>query len=441
MQLLSRQNWALASVAVLLLLFAVSQLYPILLLILLLSLVVVATAPFGQVIQLSIFLLPCLDVFNGTPYMTMSLATLIYLAIFFRYLITQAPSAKLAPLGFAISLAIAVFELLHFAFNDNMVINQSIRWLLLFLCASFILFDKRNYLNFRDMRFAFLVGFLASTAIGLLTQYFHPVIIYNVHIVQRFAGASGDPNNFGLYALLLIFFYLPNVPRGGVSRKTKLLVLAIVTIGSLTVSRTYFLVLTLSSLFYFVLYFRNAIGAMTFRVVIALNSFVLLLTVWLFSGISLFKDADILKRFSGDNLSDLTGARSDIATQYIIHFFDAPISFILFGAGINGYIGYYNNLFAEKYLFPDVVGPHNTLLEAVLSFGFIGMFLWVAYIVFAFKSAREKMQPTTTFRLAFIPMLIFFLYFFSLQNLGKYSSYFILFMIVFNAYRGQRREW
>jgi len=157
--------------------------------------------------------------------------------------------------------------------------------------------------------------------------------------------------------------------------------------------------------------------------------------IFSFLGPSTGLELDILKRFSGDNLSQLTGARSDIVQEYIDLFFSLSSIFLLFGAGINGYLGYYNHFFLNRGLFPEVVGPHNTLIEILISFGLIGSLLFISYVYFAFKAEKSRVGSTKVFRIALIPIIVFLLYCFSLQNLGKYGSYFILMLIIYNTYR------
>ncbi len=171
------------------------------------------------------------------------------------------------------------------------------------------------------------------------------------------------------------------------------------------------------------------------RLLISLNGVLILIALYWFSGASFIGELAIFTRFSGDNLSDLTGSRSDILQEYVRLFFSLPYSFLLLGAGINGYLGYYNFHFLQAGLFPEVVGPHNTLLEIMISFGLVGFILFAAYLYLGFRAERNRTASQHIFRLAWLPIIVFILYCFSLQNLGKYGSYFILMLIVYNTYR------
>lgn len=85
-------------------------------------------------------------------------------------------------------------------------------------------------------------------------------------------------------------------------------------------------------------------------------------------------------------------------------------------------------------LFPERVGPHNTLVEMLVSFGMLGAWLVFIYIYLAFAAERTRLNSKKIDWIAYIPLIIFFLYSLSLQNLGKYSSYLILLMIVYSVY-------
>jgi O-antigen ligase len=259
--------------------------------------------------------------------------------------------------------------------------------------------------------------------------------LYHDKAISRFSGGTGDPNNYGLYCLLLIYFYLPTLPRKKIAKTSFMIVGLMLAFGSLTVSRSFFLVAIMSLFLYFILYYRAAIGDVVFRMLAAFNGVLLLVAIYLLSGQSFDFNFAIFDRFGGDNLSELTGARSDIFQEYLRLFFELPFEFVLFGAGINGYLGYYNHSFAQAGIFSEVVGPHNTLLELLISFGLVGFMLFVAFIVMAFKAEQNRTKNKQVFRIALLSLVVFLLYCFSLQNLGKYGSYFILMMIVYNTYR------
>jgi len=112
-----------------------------LLLIVLVGIGVSAVLTFGRSINLAIFLLPNLDVFTQTSYISSSLATFIFLAMFARYALTQLAHTNYYRPGLIITLLVIVFELLHLIYNPVMFSTKTIRWLLLFLFVSLIIFD------------------------------------------------------------------------------------------------------------------------------------------------------------------------------------------------------------------------------------------------------------------------------------------------------------
>tara|TARA_R110002167_G_scaffold97758_2_gene257726 strand:- start:11286 stop:12611 length:1326 start_codon:yes stop_codon:yes gene_type:complete len=421
--------------ALLIIAYAITLSAPLLLLVVLAGIACAVLLPFGRSIQLAFFLLPCSEIFTQSPYIAISLLTFIFLAMFGRYLLTHVFATQFSQPGLLLMLLVLLYELMHVIYNPVMLSSKTVRWAIFFIFTSLLLFDKNKYCSFSQLRFALLCGVIVSTLYGLLQSYFGPISMSSLTVISRFSGGAGDPNNFGLFCLLLIYFYLPTIPREKIPSTTYAIILLMLVFGALTVSRSFFIVATLSLLTYFIFYYRSALGDMFVRLLISFNGVLILIALYWFSGASFIGELAILSRFSGDNLSDLTGSRSDILQEYIRLFFALPYSFVLFGAGINGYLGYYNFHFLQSGLFPEVVGPHNTLLEIMISFGLVGFALFAAYLYLGFRAERNRTASQHIFRLAWLPIIVFILYCFSLQNLGKYGSYLILMLIVYNTYR------
>ncbi|MDO6425534.1 O-antigen ligase family protein [Thalassotalea sp. 1_MG-2023] len=407
--------------------------------ILLLSVVVLGIAsalvlPFNRILSFTIFLLPCFEVFTRTSYLPISLVTLIYIAFFGRYLLTQITQTTFFLPGVMVLLMVVTFELLHVIYNPVMYSAKTLRWVMLFLFVALLIFDKNKYASFYELRRALLYGVIVSATYGLMFHYFHPVDYMNIDKIKRFSGGAGDPNNFGLYCLLTLFFYLPTMPKESISYKGFSIMLVMILLGSLTVSRSFFLISAVSLFLYFVFYFRSSINEVIFRLLLAFNIVAVLVAVAYLSGISMPTNLDIVKRFSSNDLSALTGARSVIFQEYVAVLINLPVIFLIFGAGINGYLGYFNHKFEQLGLFSEVVGPHNTFLELIVSFGLIGCILFFAFLHFAFYAEKIRATPTKVYRLAYLPLIVLAMYSISLQNLGKYGSYFILMLVIYHTY-------
>ncbi|MCI2283342.1 hypothetical protein L3081_07930 [Colwellia sp. MSW7] len=424
----------LVIIGLLLALYGAMQLQALLLFAVVISVMVACLLPFGRSLQLAVFLVPCLAVFAGTTLLPISLATVIYLVIFGRYLTLQLLHTTYYVPGVIVTIVFIVYEFHHALMLPTLISTQSFRWMLMFLFISFLLFDKKKYITFSQLRLAFFIGLLVSTVYGGLALMFAGDGSVARHAIARFSGGAGDPNNFGLMCLLLVFFYLPNVPRKKISIQTLIIVIALLFIGSLTVSRTYFLVAFGSIGLYMVFYFRASLGELFYRFLIFFTLSLFVLCVLFYIGMLDNLDLGILKRFSGDNLSEMTGARSDILAIYFDTYFMQPAYWLFFGAGINGYFTYYNDIFMANSLFPDRVGPHNTFVEMFVSFGILGAWLIFLYIYLAFSAEKIRQRVKKIDWIAYIPLIIFFLYSLSLQNLGKYSSYLLLLMVVYRVY-------
>lgn len=422
-------------IGILILLFGITQAHALLLIVVLMGVAISFALPFYRSVQLAFFLIPCLNVFVGSPYISISLATLIYLAIFGRYIMTQLFHTQYFIPGVIATIVVVGYELMHLIYNPVMLSTQTVRWMILFVFVSLLLFDKRKYIEFGQLRFVVLIGFITSTFYGLLKDIFHPVTFYHADAIARFAGGAGDPNNFGLLCLLLIFFYLPSVPKQPIKLSQLMILVGLLAAGSLTVSRSFFLVSFFSLFLYFLLYFRAAIGEIFFRTLFGISLGILAGIFLVLSGATEHINLDIMSRFDSDNLSELTGARSDIAKEYVKMFLAQEPDYMLFGGGINGYLGYYNYYFGVEKIFEEVVGPHNTFLEMLVSLGILGSFVFIYFVYAGFKAEKIRTRNYSFYRLSYLPIIVFLLYCLSLQNLGKYSSYFIVMMIIYNTYR------
>lgn len=421
-------------IGLLLSLYGITGQQSLLLLIVFIGILVAFLLPFSRSLQLAIFLIPCLGIFAGTSLLPISLATIIYLAIFGRYLVFQLLQTTYYVPGIIITTVFVIYEFHHALMFPSLVSLQSFRWMLMFLFVSLLLFDRNKYIAFNGLRLAFFIGLLFSTVYGGLVSVFGREIIVGGHGVARFSGGAGDPNSFGLMCLLLVFFYLPKIPRKKITTQQIAIVILLLSIGSLTVSRSYFLVSLGSIGLYSIFYFREAINELFSRFFIGITFISLILLVMQFSGMLDNVEFGILKRFQGDNLSEMTGARSDILAFYINTYISQPIYWVLFGAGINGYFTYYNDIFMLESLFPQPVGPHNTFVEILVSFGMLGAGIVFLYVYLAFLAERIRVKPKKVYLMAYISCIVFFLYSLSLQNLGKYSSYLLVLMMVYSIY-------
>ena len=427
-------------IGLLLTLYGITQLQSLLLLVVLIGIMVAVLLPFSRSLQLAVFLVPCLDIFTGTTLLPISLATVIYLAIFGRYLLSQLLHTTYYVPGILITAIFIIYEFHHALMLPTLISTQSFRWMLMFLFVSFLLFDRNKYIEFSGLRLAFFIGLLFSTVYGGLVAIFGREVIVGGHGLARFSGGAGDPNSFGLMCLLLVFFYLPKIPRQKITFQHLTIVAVLLSIGSLTVSRSYFLVSFGSLGLYSIFYFRASISDLFYRFLIVFTFTSLALLVLQSTGMLDNVEFGILKRFSGDNLSEMTGARSDILTFYIDTYFAQSTYWVLFGAGINGYFTYYNDIFMLKSLFPQPVGPHNTFVEILVSFGMFGSWIIFIYIYLAFAAERIRVKSKKTYWMAYLPFIVFFLYSLSLQNLGKYSSYLILLMIIYSVYEDEDED-
>ena len=166
--------------------FAVTNTQLFLLVVVLIGITVAAVFPFGRGIQFLLFLLPCSAVFTQSTYLPISLATLVFLAVFGRYILTQVNNTQYHKSGLIFTFCLIAFELMHIIYNSVMVSTQTIRWLILFVFVALLIFDRNKYIDFTKVRYSLLLGLLFSTGYGLLVKYFHPEVLVNGNLFLDF---------------------------------------------------------------------------------------------------------------------------------------------------------------------------------------------------------------------------------------------------------------
>lgn len=231
----------------------------------------------------------------------------------------------------------------------------------------------------------YIWGFVISTMLGFFVKYIPSMYrLFDVDIMWtenyqplvRFFGVSYDANfyalsNYVVLAYLLLAFEKTSFFRG-------LLSLALLISGILTISKSYFLVVGMI----FIIYVLRRLSS--FKHIVAF-AFIAVVGSMLFSIVSdkLGYNAIelITSRFTkGDGLAALTTGRSEIWKEYIDLFKASKPQNVLFGFGFNAT--------ASR-------AAHNTVLEFLFHYGFVGIMLWGSYFVYCFNLFRKK---TTSFK-------------------------------------------
>ncbi|MYL49352.1 hypothetical protein GLV98_07640 [Halobacillus litoralis] len=372
-------------------------------------------------IYLIFFLLPSLNVFisheNGFSY-----ATIILLISFLKYIIYRFGEIEINNKFLIFFLLLVAYELLHMFNYSPSEATALVRWAILVLYAFILIADNKVSLNFRKLTLFFVFGIFNSGLLGLIGLFENDSEYY------RFEGASGDPNGFGMSVLLAILFLI-NIQMKENQMKTNYIALIVIMyiLGLMTLSRSFIIVSSIVFIIYFI-YSLLSSRKIHRKVSMSIIGVSALITLPFFNEISNIIQS-IYNRFALSNsMSELSGSRSLVVELYWEKFSEASLLQILFGEGLMGYLNNYNIR-----LQGTIVGPHNTYLEMIISWGILGSFLFVFFLWLVFRIGKVKFSGEVTF-ISLLPLFSFLFYLLSLQSLSKYITYFYLVLIIMNLY-------
>ena len=277
--------------------------------------------------------------------------------------------------------------------------------LILFVCQST---DKKDY---KKLVSCFIIGFVISAVVGvfkarmpLMANQFGLDYLYVNGIdyfinVERYSGLSYDPNYFALTDCIVISALLFTSKRWSIGKG--LLLIFLITIGFLTFSKSYVLMLGIICAFYIIKYNRYAV-----RLLLCLFAILICLAI-----IETYTNIEVLglieARFtSAGDANGLTTGRIELWNEYIDYILKNP-KCLLVGEGFNAFS-------LDK-------AAHNSYIEFLYHFGIVGCGLWLIYFWACFR-AVVRFSGKRLKRRSRIPMFIclisvFFLSSFHFQQL------------------------
>lgn len=384
------------------------------------------TLSFNDNLRLFVFLIPSVYYFSqmsgaGNP------LTYFLILLFLKYLL-YAHDKDFNIINIVLAVLIVSLELVSLIFNGMSYLGEFLRWSSLFVFAILLMSETSTTRSFSSYVGYFILGYFISSIIGLVAFYFGGLVDDSPNPIRRFSGLSGDPNSYGMYALLVLSFLLlklENISNIRASLPIWVGVIAVGFLSILTVSRTLLICYIFIMLVYFLLNIRRKKG-ITIIVMLTVCSVVggvVGNSYGLFDGYA--------NRFDHSDLSGLTGSRSIIFIEYIKGFLGESFFHILFGAGVVGYMDYYFQSavdFNSLGYFYEPIGPHNTFIELVVSFGLIGSILFLILLHRCMFNPWLPGRDNIRYR-DFLPLVVIFVYCFSLQSLGQYVFYFMLMLV------------
>jgi len=226
---------------------------------------------------------------------------------------------------------------------------------------------------------------------------------------------SYDPNTMGLFAATSVaLIYLLNKSGNNGSLQAAVTAAAISLMGSMSISRTYLLVMLLLILY---ILFRN-IGNK--KIPLAAAAIIAVMYLIMLSGKIKIFDYVVkryIKRFTGDSSF---GGRKNIFMQYTLLYLSDARLFLL-GHGLDGYRSL------------GLPSAHNGLQEIFLAWGicgFILIFIWICSLIIKAGKMRDRQLGPDLY----IPFIVFILYIQTLQWFSIYT-YILLSAVMLLAVR------
>jgi len=387
---------------------------------------------FNKNLKIVFFLLPSFYYFStmgipGNP------LTYFLILLFFKY-IFYGGHKYYDSLNLILTVMILIISILNSLLSNAYNLMELIRWSLLFVFTVLLMSEKDSSRNFAEFGKYFIIGFFISSIIGFIgfklggNLYDLTRTVDNQNIINRFSGLSGDPNSYGMYALLVLTFLLQKLEVELNSKKTVLLWALVFILGFLsiiTVSRAFVVGFIFIIFMFFIFNLRKKTNA---KMMFLLISFMIL--GFLVGNYFGFFD-NFIRRFEYTTLNELSGGRNIIFMEYVKGFVNGGFWNYFFGSGVVGHPDFYFHDikdFNSTGYFSKAFGTHNTFLELLVSFGLLGS---IPFVILLYRCVlTSELRNNNRLRyFDFIPLLVVFIYFFSLQNLAKYNFYFILFFL------------
>ncbi len=293
---------------------------------------------------------------------------------------------------------------------------------LLFL---YLAFSNKDIVDETNILYFFVSGTAAATIYALIFVGSSAVaatvrIDSNVND-GRFRGLFADPNYYSSILVLamvalLIFYSQKKIKSIAFWPCFALFLFA----GILTVSKSFFLMLAVITLYYMVNWFVNR---KFFKGMGSLIVFVFLAHLVFLGKIPFFNN--ILSRFlSAGSLSDLTTGRTELWGLYIRHSFQS-FKNILFGEGFD--VMHYSK------------DPHNIYIEVLYNTGVIGLLLLFSFFIFVWRDANngsKRIGNANERFLSFLPLMSIAMIYFFLQGISSIQFYLILFVMYISYKQG-----
>lgn len=297
-----------------------------------------------------------------------------------------------------IVMTIFLWELLH-SIDGVFLIKQLVGLMASYLLVLSLHFCRKikidyHYTTMMFVRFVTLIGMnLFFRTLKLYGNNFG----YAIQQMERLGtledvtilGGQINPNSLGVLCVLAITMLLQSYLYIKKEKKAIVYILLLFTIGMLTLSKTYVVLLVISIFLFIAEQQKSKKGKPSTTILILL---VLVLGGIIF--VNLFPT--VVETFIGRwNVQDLSSGRNDIMKASIEALRVNPKLF-WFGIGLQNY--------AEEALKYVYFAPHNVIHEIIFAWGLPGIFLFISFILLLVMEAKKENKHLKIVN--FIPLVI-----------------------------------
>lgn len=304
-------------------------------------------------------LLPFANVFKLNP-ASSSFFTYLTIVLALKLIIKK---QKIEKQFLVLWMLLFAIQVVGFNMNWRILIKQASVLLLVygyFHCCKNI--TKRLVLN---LGIGVLISCFVANMTGVflnLHAYLRVIRAYEISFDSfRFTALYSDPNYLSKVLIVLCVSLFVLIQQKEISRGYYLFIALLIGFGFQTISKSFFLMLIVMAILFFVISIRNGRWGMSLAIALFCT---IVVGLFMYGRISVFDS--FLERITSTN--DVTTGRMGIWKDYISAIFSNPIN-LLFGFGIGS---------TPKYM------AHNTYLELLYTYGIFGSLTFIVGLKYAF---------------------------------------------------------
>lgn len=362
----------------------------------------------GQILLLT----PLIGIFkiDGAPFVNYYIIVALILKIALR---SKINSNKAGIVFLLLYIFTDLFKYLVFNDSETIKIANIASVISLYSSLLFTYINKEEIkINKEYLSNHFIIGAISSIVYGLIIRYNAGGLVYaftNTSILTRNAGASGDPNYFGLYIALSIAMLITRINSKN-SIKTISLIIFMAICGLSSSSRMYYLLTILLLIYLSITIIKNTLKTITIKTII--TSIFVIIASFGSIGIIANNAEYVLQRINSEK--DISDGRFSLIEEYTTNI-NKNTGKLIFGIGTPKYN---ERLQINHY-------AHNIYLEVLITNGLVGIVVIGLIIINHSIHYRIKIISNKSLPLIILVVSGFFL------SMIEHETFYILFLLCY----------